>query len=283
MKTLLATLCLNEMEWLPKLYEQHKDWPGMLRWVFVEAADRVYAECNPDRVTSRGLSIDGTSDFLLGLTQRDARVVYIPHGFTGHKEPDQGKCAARQRYLDTSDQVEPDFVFVIDADEFYTLDHQWSIQAIMEKDKVNTSFCFPHTHPWRPPSISHKPLFSYGVTGGLWDIGFVRGWKWSSGVCYRANHNHIESREGKTLCARMTDFRRRKRVPTCVHMGFCASLENRRPKHRYYAARGEGQGDGRGYHVKNRAEFETWAENNNKLSHGARVSRYVGPIPECFR
>src|SRR4051794_7463634 len=38
MSVLLATLCINEMEWLPRLYEQHKDWPGMAGWVFVEAA-----------------------------------------------------------------------------------------------------------------------------------------------------------------------------------------------------------------------------------------------------
>ena len=36
----LATLALNEMEWLPLLWEQHRAWPGMVRWVFVEAADR---------------------------------------------------------------------------------------------------------------------------------------------------------------------------------------------------------------------------------------------------
>ncbi len=86
----LNTLCLNEMEWLPRLYEQHRDWHGMGHWVFVEAADRAYAEANPDMVSKDGLSIDGTSEWLADLAKRDDRVIYIPHGFTGHENPAQG-------------------------------------------------------------------------------------------------------------------------------------------------------------------------------------------------
>ncbi len=283
MKTLLATLCLNEMEWLPRLYEQHKDWPNMVQWVFVEAADRVYAECSPNRVTSKGLSVDGTTEFLTDLAEKDSRVVHIPHGFTGHKEPDQGKCAARQRYLDVAEEVKPDFVFVVDADEFYTFDDQRRIQIIMENDTKHSSFCFPHTHPWRPPSIAHRPLFYYGIKGGLWRIGFVRGWRWAPGVCYRANHNHVESSNGVSLCKTMADFRESITSPHCVHMGFTAPLKDRIPKHKYYEARGEGQGDGRDFHVKNRAEFETWQEGQLVLTKRAKIRKYVGPVPECFQ
>ena len=72
----LCTLCLNEMEWLARLYEQHRNWPGLLKWVFVEAADVVYAKTNPDMVTSFGLSVDGTSDYLRNLSREDSRIVW---------------------------------------------------------------------------------------------------------------------------------------------------------------------------------------------------------------
>ena len=67
MSIVLSTLCLNEMEWLDKLYAQHKDWVGLEKWIFVESADRVYAETNPDMVSSSGLSVDGTTEFLREL------------------------------------------------------------------------------------------------------------------------------------------------------------------------------------------------------------------------
>jgi hypothetical protein len=277
------------MEWLPRLYEQHKDWPGLTSWVFVEAADRVYAECSPDRVSSEGLSVDGTSEFLGELVKKDSRVVYVPHGFTGHVEPDQGKCAARQRYLDIAESVKPDFVFVVDADEFYTFLDQKRIQDIMEADGMHTSFCFPHTHPWRPPSIAKtRSLFHYRVNGALWKIGFVRGWRWFPSVCYRANHNHVENLQGVSLCKHigkfegMLDFRGDDRAPHCVHMGFTASLEDRKAKHLYYAARGEGQGDGREGHVECRELFLVWKE-GDPLPQRAKVSPYKGPVPECFQ
>jgi len=291
MNILLATLCLNEMEWLPALYEQHRDWPGVTNWVFVEAVDRVYANTNPQMVTQKGLSVDGTSNYLQKLASRNSGVIYIPHGFTEHEKPDQGKCAARQRYLKVAEAVEPDFIFVIDADEFYTREDQKRIQVLMETaNPEHTAFCFPHTHPWRPPSISYKSLFGLGVYGGFWDIGFVRGWRWQSGCCYRANHNHIETSEGGNLKEdadgndAMLDYRgcSYKECPTCVHMGFTASLGTRKPKHLYYAARGEGHGDGRGLHVKSREAFETW-QPGVALPGGANVRDYKGPIPECFR
>ena len=282
MKTMLATLCLNEMEWLPRLYEQHKDWLDLTSWVFVEAADKVYAECSPERVTKKGLSVDGTSEFLRELASKDPRVTYIPHGFTSNKNPDQGKCAARQRYLDIAETVRPDFVFVLDADEFYTILDQRRIQIAMEGGIEFSSFCFPHVHPWRPPSIADNPLFELGVDGGLWKIRFVRGWRWQPGCCYQKNHNYVEVRNGASLHKNMEIFNRSKHIATCVHMGFTASLQDRQPKHKYYAARGEGKRDGRGSHVACRSAFETWKPGDT-LPQNATVFPYNGPTPECFK
>lgn len=280
MSMTLATLCLNEMEWLPKLYEQHRSWPKLVRWVFVEAADRVYAQASPDMVTQDGLSVDGTSDWLRELAARDPLVTYIPHGFTGHERPDQGKCAARNRYIEAA---EGDCLFVLDADEFYTRLDQKRIGNILRYGYGKFwSYCFPHWHPWRPPSIADRPLFNLGVQGGLWDIGFIRGWALLPGAAYRANHNHLSTAEGQNMNERMHDFRRTGGAPACVHMGFTASLKTRQAKHRYYEARGEGQGDNRDEHVICRAAFETW-QPGDTLPCGAYVEKYQGPVPECFQ
>ncbi len=82
MKIALVTLALNEMEWIPRLWQQHKDWPELAAWVFVEAADREYARANPGMTTPEGFSIDGTMSFLGRLahdgvksTKRGARLV----------------------------------------------------------------------------------------------------------------------------------------------------------------------------------------------------------------
>jgi hypothetical protein len=282
MSILLATLCLNEMEWLPKLYEQHYNWPGLVTWVFVEAADQVYADANPGMVNDQGLSVDGTSQFLKDLSVRDFRVVYIPHGFTSHPEPDQGKCAARQRYADYAGVVGADYIFVIDADEFYTFPDQEWISSIMTRDVGSTSFCFQHIHPWRPPAIVNLPLFKYQITGGLWDIGFVRGWRYSPGVAYRSNHNHLSTADGVNMTEHMNDYRKNLESPKCVHMGFTSSLARRQAKHRYYVRRGEGKGDGRGFYVKCRRLFETW-KLGDQLPEGVSIDDYAGPIPECFQ
>ena len=139
----LCTLVLNEMEWLEKLYAQHRDWPELVKWVFVEAADRVYANTNPDLVSPTGLSVDGTSEYLTDLASRDGRVQYIPFGFTTNRNIELGKVAARQAYLDVLKEVAPDFLLILDADEFYLHQDQSLITSIMENESKSVRhFCF---------------------------------------------------------------------------------------------------------------------------------------------
>ena len=95
-RIVLGSLVLNEMEWLPRLYQQHKDGRGadLVRWVFVEAADRVYADTTPEAVTHSGLSVDGTTEFLEQLVRKDPRIIHVKHGFCDHDDPSMGKIVA---------------------------------------------------------------------------------------------------------------------------------------------------------------------------------------------
>lgn len=283
MKVALATLCLNEMEWLEKLYEQHKNWPGLERWVFVESADRVYAETNPDMVFAGGLSVDGTSKFLRDLAERDSRVIYIPYGLSRHDDSAQGKCAARNQYLEVLEGVKPDFFVALDADEFYTHDDQHRVNRIVKQSPVSHGgFAFKWSCVWRPPSIANEPLFALEAVGGVWSVPACRTWRWSPGMTYRNNHNTPCDTRGNPLDRNLLRRDKTSASPCCVHMGYCSSLKTRKAKHAYYVARGEGVKDGRQKYVTCRAAFETWKP-GYPLPHGSKVVPYEGPIPEVFQ
>ncbi len=282
MRIVLATLVLNEMQWLPQLYEQHKDWLGLVKWVFVEAADRMYAEVNPGRVSHFGLSVDGTTEFLRELEDRDHLVEYVPHGFSTDPNPAQGKCAARSRYLQCAESVEPDFIGVLDADEFYAKRDQSLVNATLAANPRPTGFVFRHREVWRPPSCAKLPLFSQEAIDGFWAIPYCRWWRWKPGLRYARNHNTPEDADGIGQDRALARYDRVPRAPQMVHLGFASSLASREAKHRYYQARGEGKEDKRGWYVSSRRAWERWRV-GMPLPRGARVVPYSGPIPECFR
>lgn len=281
MKVAIATLVLNEMGWLQYLYDQHKGWPGLAKWVFVEAADRVFAETNPSLVSSKHLSVDGTSEFLQRLQSQDSRVVHIPFGLSDNPNPALCKVAARQAYLDAVAPLRPDLVIVIDADEFYTKHHQAEVVRIANKfARVQSrpmGFRFRQRHIWMPPSIANGNhlLFRYEVTGGYWAVPHTRVWQWRPGMRYQSNHNTPEGYTTKNLESSSG-------MPECIHMGFASALQSRQAKHKYYVARGEGVRDRRQMYVDCRSAFETWRPGIN-LPHGAKVIDYKGPVPEVFQ
>lgn len=286
MRLVLCSLVLNEMEWLPRLYEQHRYWPCSVAWIFVEAADRVYAEVNPDMVSQGGLSVDGTSAYLHTIAEINPKVTYVPYGITGvsrMEDPAQGKCSARSAYLAAAAQHNPTHIYVLDADEFYTREHQRAISMMMAaSDPEYTAFMFGQRHIWRPASVASQPLLSQEVVGGYWRIPHCRGWRWFPGMRHLKNHNWPEDHLGNLLNARTNRFNRASGSPECVHLGYASGLEGRAAKHRYYQARGEGRTDRRGWYVKCRQAYEEWKP-GDKLPHGAQVRAYDGPVPECFQ
>jgi hypothetical protein len=282
MSVLLATLCINEMEWLPRLYEQHKDWPGMAGWVFVEAADRAYQRAAPEMVSEAGLSADGTSDFLRGLAGRDPRVTDIPFGFTANDDAAMGKVAARQTYMDVAAGLKPEFVVILDGDEFYTKGDQLRVGLLVSRLRDYDSFIIPKREIWRPPSVASEPLLKYEAVGGFWGIPCCHIWRWMPGVRYRSCHNTPDGPDGAPLNNKRiylnTDFRQ----PQMVHMGYASAAASRAAKNRYYAVRGEERDPQRRWYVKSRAAFLDW-EPGLSLPYGAKVVEYVGPVPEAFR
>lgn len=290
---MLATLCLNEMEWLPLLYEQHKEWPGLVNWAFVESADREYARVNPERVSSRGLSVDGTSDYLHTLTRLDRRITYLPHGICSSHDVAQGKCEARDLYLRVADEIQPDIIIVIDADEFYAYSHQYIINSICGDVQTRNyrAFLCPQRHIWHPSSLPPPISLSHEVVGGYWNVPHCRVWRWQKGLEYRDNHNWPQLPAGGRFLTRWmarienatpNAVRARDRireVPNCIHMGFASSHASRTAKHRYYESRGEDKS--RKMYVDCRRAYETWKPGDT-LPHGAKVIPYTGKIPECF-
>lgn len=279
----LCSLVLNEMEWLERSYAQHKDWPGLKNWVFVEAADRVYAETNPSMVNEGGLSVDGTTEFLLKLWRDDPRISYVPHGLSRNPDPAQGKIEARSRYINVMNYIKPNYFVILDGDEFYTKEDQGRIYQYLESMPDYQSVCLKFRHPWRPPSLRNDPLFQHEVVGGFWKIAHCHVFRWSHGVRYSRNHNTPEDHCGTLLNRSMVRANIASNSPSCVHMAFSSSLKTRRAKHKYYQARGEGNGDVRGWYVESRKAWEEWHPARQRLPKGVQVVPWQGPIPECFQ
>lgn len=278
-RIMLATLALNEMEWLPALWEQHREWPGLVGWVFIEAADRVYASASPEMVTACGLSTDGTSEWLQDLSGQFRGVRYRAFGFTGGSGA-QGKCEARNAYLEIADELKPTWVIVLDADEFYTREGQARVTTCLDAMRARRLVTLRQRHIWRPASIAGSPLFDLEVLGAYWDVPHIRIWPWYRGMRHRGNHNKPVRIAGASMLPSLR-YDRTPGAPECVHTGFASEPVGREAKHRYYIARGEGPSDGRAMYVRCRAAWESWRPGVS-LPDGARVVPYEGPVPEAL-
>lgn len=280
----IGTLCLNEMQWLPKLYEQHKNWVGMVKWVFVEAADRSYANANPSLVTDRGLSVDGTTEFLQQLAKDDPRVVHVPFGFADHADPSLCKITARNRYWEIAAEYHPEFVVSVDTDEFYTHDHQRLIVEVMRSQAAKgwRGFTFPRREIWRPPSVADQPLMSLEVVGGFWGIPCCHWWRWEPGAGHRDCHNTPQDGKGRYLNDDLVQLHKIPGMPEMIHFGFAANEQSRLAKNLYYERRGESSDPQRLWYTQSRAAWQSW-KLGDPLPRGARVVPYTGPVPECFR
>lgn len=280
MRVMLATLALNEMEWLPRLVRQHINWPGIVNWTFVESADALYAAANPHMVDKRGLSVDGTTDFLFDFAQMDSRFTYRPQGLVEHSDPAQSKCVSRNVYLDMAERVRPDWIVALDADEFVSEADQETINNILTSLTSHDCLLIRQCHAWRPQSIADRPLLELEAVGAYFSVPHIRIWKWWPGMMYTTNHNHPHTKLGNSLAKRC-----RKvfgpQAPEIVHTGFASSLQSRVAKTNYYGARGEGPNDGRQMYMDVRRAWEAWMP-GDPLPHGAEVVPYAGPKPEAL-
>lgn len=279
------------MQWLPHLYDQHKDFPGLEKWIFVESADVEYAKSNPNLVNGRGLSVDGTSAFLQELERVDKRVQYVPFGFSEHKDKAQGKCPARNAYLEILDNYSIDYLLLLDGDEFWLKKHQNILSDYVSFFQEYDAFLFPHREVWYPPYLqgeeNKKPLFSYEVRGGFWAIVISRVWKYHRGMRYIGNHN-TPSFNGTPL-NNFQDYRRlvnsklkilREGQPEMIHLGFASYPQMRAAKNRYYEDRGESLDPKRRHYTISRQLWETWTPKT--ILPKAAVVPYSGEIPEVF-
>lgn len=283
----LVTLCLNEMEWLPLLWQQHKDWPDLCAWVFVEAADPEYARANPEMVTREGLSVDGTTRFLeeIWYSDEESRIALIAHGFSSGPSAERGKCAARQRYFDVLEDVRPEFVIMLDADEFYTREDQRKVNGYLRTmPKACASAVFRKREIWRPPSIAHERVPRLEAVGGFWKMPCCHWWRWESGMHHRDCHNTPTLPSGEPVNRSAKWFDRDPDAPQMMHMGFASQARTRLAKNKYYADRGESADPLRSWHVQARAEWETWTPDKmgKVLLKNGRIVPYVGSVPECF-
>jgi hypothetical protein len=295
-KLAFLSIVLNEEEFLLKCWNQHKDWPGLERWVFVHGACRTYGRANPEMVTEDGCSVDETHNLLVKHIHRQNKVgrEVIRFGWADHLNPAQEKCVLRDAAMRAIDDLKPDYFVVIDADEFYTVEDQLLINELLEQEQCCTSLCLPQRHIWCPPKMQEVQKtalelggcfvnkFKYEVVGAYASVPHCRIYRWFPGLEYRNNHNEPEKQISlhSVMCYH-------PRGPCCVHLGFARSARTRTATNRYYVERGEGKEDGkkdinRQRYVDFRAAWESWKPGDT-LPHGARVVPFDGQVPEVWR
>lgn len=277
-KIVLCTIAINESDFAVRNIAQHADWPGRLAHIWVEGADVLYPLAN-----DAGLSIDGMSTVL----QNSPCIEYRPIGWFEHDIPNQSKCFARQIYVDASHKYEPDWIAVIDADEFYDEQSQHLISKYLESipPQIN-AVRVPQTHLWKPPGYKGLPL---RVRGQYWDGGHVRFFRYKRGMTYLPettppNHNWPTYPDGlSAIVHRLSYF-----LPDCFHFGFAPrNIEYYIADLKYYIARGERQ-----THpaiIRCREALLDWNEQINDRrfwkSRGinACVERMTKPLPSCMK
>lgn len=290
-RILLATICLNEMEWLPKLIEQHRDWPGAVGWVFVEGTDAAYAKANPEMVNDRGLSVDGTTGYLRYFASLTSFLQHIPYGHVRGHSRDQGKAKLRDACIVAGRSLRPDYVIQLDADVFYTRDAQRHVcECLVNSDPESLGMCFRSREIWRPPSQSGQPLFALEATDGLWGTAHCHCWRYVPYMEYKRSHVWPQlctlsflgkTKEGMLMSEKMERWDQRLDSPEYVHLGWASYKATREAKTRYYEARGEKLDPSRNKWMECREAWSAWKP-GDVLPHGARVVPYTGPIPECF-
>ena len=283
MRVVLATIALNEAEFIPRQLEQHLDWPGLVGWVWVEGAAEYYARKHPQAVSADGRSVDATSRLLAEAAQRDSRVRYVAHGWARGNERTMGgqKIQLRNAYCKVADELDADVLVVIDADEFYSKADQGRILDIMATFGTDyDAFLFRQRHLWRPPALLGSDD-ALEVVGGYWAVPHVRVWWYERGARYQ-NHNHLALPGLGYDPSRL--YRPRPADPECVHLGFARDPRHRLRTNAYYVARGEGreQGFNRKHYVNCREAWAFWVP-GAQLPNGASVRPYDAALPEVLQ
>lgn len=279
MKILIATIALNESEFIERNLLQHCDWPGIAGRIVVEGATETYAEANPDAVTDAGLSTDGTSEILEAWASEADRT-YIAHGLSGGPLAQQ-KIALRNRYCEVADEINPDILVVIDADEFWCRRDQERVMEIVEAQPEFEAWLFRQRHLWRPQREAPDSPYSLELVGGYFNVPHLRVWRWEKGSRYVENHNHLSY--PSIGSASLNVIRRFVRSdPVCVHLGFHRDPEHRMRTNRYYVARGEGSKDGRRWYVDCR-DAALKLGPGDEMPHGMQAIPYSGPLPEVLQ
>lgn len=197
------------------------------------------------------------------------------------------KAEARNAYLRHADALEPDWLVVIDADEFYENGDQARIAQIMEQfaTEPRPPLLLKQRYPFYPPVYrgQGKPMFRHEVTGSYFSVPHLRIWPWYPGLRHRGNHNWPEFEDGRSLRDLMVRLDKNPNAPQCVHMAFASYADIRSAKHRYYEARGEAVDPARRKYVECRSWWETYRPTGRPAPKGVKILPWSGPIPEALR
>jgi glycosyltransferase involved in cell wall biosynthesis len=261
-KVSVGVIAVNEEEYLSYCLKGIYGWDHCHEIIVVEGAVEKYPSKN---VTSEGHSTDKTIEIIQNFRDPEGKIKLV----TQNKKW-QDKMYQRNQY---ATRISGDWLFVVDADEFYTEEDLEQLAKEMSIPNVDLlSFS-------RPEGIIH---FWYGldrqVRGGYWDVPHQRIYRYVPGLKYTDNHNHPYM--GNIRTDHITGAKRKTSRITCYHTGFCKKRKNMRDKQDFYYNRGEKQS--RSMYSDCREAWFDWVP-GKELPHKAQVLPYKGPIPEVLK
>ena len=230
--TTLATICLNEQDFIGPWLEYHYD--SFDKIVICEGAARNYPPAN---ITPEGLSTDATADIIQEFPDPEHKIRFVRHGWAGAKSCIDDRVPAKMELRNAyATLIDEGYAFTLDVDEFLHPYYVRELLAGMESDPEADACAIPQLHLWQTARQF--------IIGGYADVPHFRLFRWQPGSRYVANHNWPSTSDGTLLTAR---FRRpslavcdgRLCAPGIIHYGFCEQKEAMTEKNRYYLNRGE--------------------------------------------
>lgn len=209
MQMAITMIVLNEEDFIER---QLKFWLSkkfVSQFIIVEGAVENYPRW---RVSPRGVSIDKTCDVICSYAVRDDRVVHIRGEW-------KDKLHMRNAMVD---KIKAPLMLQVDADEFYTDKDAERISSLPEQYPNKDSFIFKQWHIWWPASMqkANRPVFTYRIEGGYFDVVHVRCHRWKAGNKY-IRHDKPAYADGKAMVdvvSKVVNIR--PDTIKCIHMGF---------------------------------------------------------------
>lgn len=208
----LFTLLKDYQLWLSELLEQHRDFPNVIRWVFVE------------RVPEEGRFSISQKLIREELRRLDSRVSYLQSLDDPYDEPKEQIRKAKNLALDevelTAMTHHVKYIYQLNPDEFLTRYDQMGVVDALRRACAKYLCClFRHRHIYRPNAWCEQGIFKKEIggrpSGSLLQL---RAFKYVKGMRYTTSHFWPSTPGGILYTNRLKRYDTRGNTPEIINL-----------------------------------------------------------------